>query len=166
MRKLTHKTHKIVPCKWNNWHNVSIKEYLTMALTPDLSAGYLCCSFLLKAYFTFVWPHVIYPPVLFVDNETRVVLISVTHGARWEQIAICFILYTLHAIIRPAGGHSNHYHAPLYSSSAPHSLMAPLSQIFISSLPSPQSLWSLWLLSDFLYLIWIWDVQDLLRALK
>ena len=45
MRKLTHKTHKIVPCKWNNWHNVSIKEYLTMALTPDLSGIFVLLIF-------------------------------------------------------------------------------------------------------------------------
>ena len=78
-----------------------------MALTPDLSAGYLCCSFLLKAYFTFVWPHVIYPPVLFVDNETRVVLISVTRG---QMGADCDMFHPLPAIIRPAGGTThNHY---------------------------------------------------------
>ena len=93
MRKLTHKTHKIVPCKWNNWHNVSIKEYLTTALTPDLSV-ILRCSLLLKAYFTIVCPHVIYPRVLFVDNETRVLSAHICVGvARCQQIAICFTLH-------------------------------------------------------------------------
>ena len=55
MRKLTHKTHKIVPCKWNNWHNVSIKEYLTMALTPDLSGIFVLLIFA-KSIFYFCVP--------------------------------------------------------------------------------------------------------------
>ena len=67
-------------------------------------------------------PHVIYPPVLFVDNETRVALISVTRG---QMGADCDMFHPLH-VTRYYQASCGHYHypAPIYSSSAPHSLMA------------------------------------------
>ena len=116
MRKLTHKTHKIVPCKWNNWHNVSIRISYD-GINTRSPRFFICCSFLLKAYFTIVCPHVIYLRVLFVDNETRVVLISVTRG---QMSADCDMSHPLHFTRNYLGSCShNHYTAPLYSCLGP-----------------------------------------------
>ena len=130
MRKLTHKTHKIVPCKWNNWHNVSIKRYLTMALTPDFS---LSLMFTLLIFAKSIFYYCV--PTCYLSQ------CLLTMGHEWcsspwpgggQMSADCDMFHPLHF--------TRHYHGQLWTqswysslsliSSAPHRLMMPLKYLY------------------------------------
>lgn len=74
------------------------------------------------------------------------------HGARWGQIAICFTLYTLHAIIRPAGVTIITLRSSLFLLGPPHGPTAHgalLSNIYIIITQQPGPVVSFWFsLSD------------------
>ena len=93
MRKLTHKTHKIVPCKWNNWHNVSIKEYLTTALTPDLSVIFALLIVAKSIFYYCVPTCYLSPCSVCWQWDTSAQCSYLCREARCQQIAICFTLH-------------------------------------------------------------------------
>lgn len=141
MRKLTHKTHKIVPCKWNNWHNVSIKEYLTTALTPDLSVIF-ALLIVAKSIFYYCVPTCYLSPcsVCWQCDTSGAQCSYLCRGGQMSADRDMFHPSPSTLCYHASCGH-NHYHAPLYSCLAP---TRSISDIYIIITQQPVIVVSFW----------------------